>query len=98
MRKDPLRPPGSIVVIYATGTGRTNPPGTDRLIPTTVLPKPLLPVAVQVGGAAAQVLCAGGAPGLISGVLQVNCPCACAGRCRELRTRSPQRREATSRL
>jgi len=64
---------GSIIMIYATGAGQTDPPGTDGLIPTTVLPKPLLPVSVQVGGAAAEILYAGAAPGQISGVLQVNC-------------------------
>ena len=64
---------GSIIVIYATGAGRTDPPGTDGLIPTTLLPQPLLPVSVQIGGAPADILYAGAAPGLISGVLQVNC-------------------------
>ena len=64
---------GSIIVIYATGAGQTDPPGADGLIPTTVLPKPVLPVSVQVGGAAALILYAGAAPDQISGVLQVNC-------------------------
>jgi uncharacterized protein (TIGR03437 family) len=64
---------GSIIVIYATGAGQTDPPGADGLIPATVLPKPVLPVSVQVGGAAALILYAGAAPDQISGVLQVNC-------------------------
>ena len=64
---------GSIIVIYATGAGQTNPPGTDGLIPTAVLPKPLLPVSVQIGGAPAEILYAGAAPGMISGTLQVDC-------------------------
>ena len=64
---------GSIVVLFATGAGQTDPPGTDGLIPTTVLPHPVLPVSVQIGGKSAEVLYAGAAPGLISGVLQVNC-------------------------
>ena len=64
---------GSIIVLYATGAGQTTPPGTDGLVPTTILPSPRLPVSVQVGGVAAEILYAGAAPGLISGVLQVNC-------------------------
>jgi len=64
---------GSIIVLFATGAGQTTPPGTDGLIPTTVLPKPHLPVSVQIGGATAEILYAGAAPGLISGALQVNC-------------------------
>ena len=64
---------GSIIVIYATGAGQTDPPGSDGLIPTVVLPKPLLPVSVQIGGAPAEILYVGAAPDQISGVLQVNC-------------------------
>jgi len=64
---------GSIIVVFATGAGQTSPPGTDGLILTTVLPKPLLPVSVRIGGANAETLYVGGALGLVSGVLQVNC-------------------------
>jgi len=64
---------GTIIVLYATGAGQTNPPGADGLILTTVLPKPLLPVSVQIGEAPADILYAGAAPEMISGVLQVNC-------------------------
>jgi uncharacterized protein (TIGR03437 family) len=64
---------GSIIVIYATGAGQTDPPGIDGLIPAAVLPRPALPVSVQVGGVPAEILYAGAAPGQISGVLQVNC-------------------------
>jgi len=64
---------GSIIVFFATGAGQTNPPGTDGSMPTAVLPKPLLPVSVQIGGDTAEILYAGAAPGEISGMLQVNC-------------------------
>ncbi|MGA2590987.1 MAG: cohesin domain-containing protein [Bryobacteraceae bacterium] len=64
---------GTIIVVYATGAGQTNPPGTDGLIPAAVLPKPVLPVSIQIGGVLAGILYAGAAPGMISGVLQVNC-------------------------
>jgi uncharacterized protein (TIGR03437 family) len=36
------------------------------------LSKPLAPVSVRVGGMEAEVLYAGAAPGLVSGVLQIN--------------------------
>jgi len=63
---------GSIISIFATGAGQTNPPGVDGQVTGTVLPMPLLPVSVQIGGLGANVLYAGAAPELISGVLQVN--------------------------
>ena len=63
---------GSIVSIYATGAGQTTPPGVDGQVTGTVLPTPLLPISVQIGGLDAKVLYAGAAPGLISGVVQVN--------------------------
>jgi uncharacterized protein (TIGR03437 family) len=64
---------GALITMYATGVGQTDPPGTDGLVSSTVLPKPLLPVAVQIGGGDAQIVYAGAAPGMISGILQVNC-------------------------
>jgi len=63
---------GSVIAIFATGAGQTNPPSVDGQITGTVLPKPLLPVSVQIGGLDAEVPYAGAAPGLIAGVLQVN--------------------------
>jgi len=63
---------GSIISIFATGGGQTNPPGVDGQITESVLPSPLLPVTVQIGGLNSNVVYAGAAPGLISGVLQVN--------------------------
>jgi len=59
-------------VFYANGAGQTNPPGIDGLLVTSGLSAPLLPVSVTVGGEPARVLYAGAAPGLVSGVLQVN--------------------------
>lgn len=64
---------GSIVVLYANGAGQTNPGGVDGQVSAAPLPVPVLPVTVTIGGAAAQVLYAGPAPGLVAGVLQVNC-------------------------
>jgi len=65
----------SIVVIYATSEGNTNPLGTTGLrIPAdgSVLKRPQLPLSVTIGGRTAEVLYAGSAPGLISGALQIN--------------------------
>jgi len=64
---------GSIVSIYATGAGQTSPSGVDGKIAVAgSLAMPVLPVTVSIGGEQAEVLYAGDAPGLASGVLQVN--------------------------
>jgi len=63
---------GSIVVLFATGEGQTDPDGADGEIAGDVLPKPRLPVRVRIGGLEAEILYAGAAPGLVAGVLQVN--------------------------
>ena len=66
--------PGSIVSIYATGEGQTTPTGADGVINGTKLPlpKPQLPVTVQINGEPAEVLYAGAAPGQVAGMMQVN--------------------------
>lgn len=64
---------GTIVAFYATGAGQTNPPGVDGQIVGTLLSIPVLPVSVQIDGLDAPVFYAGAAPGLITGILQVNC-------------------------
>jgi uncharacterized protein (TIGR03437 family) len=65
--------PGSIVTLYATGAGQMDVSMTDgRVVVGQPFPRPLLPVGVRIGGRVADVLYAGAAPGLISGVLQVN--------------------------
>lgn len=64
--------PGSIVVLYGTGEGQTDPPGVDGLIASAKLAKPLLPVTVRIGGQNAQILYSGAAPGLVAGVIQIN--------------------------
>jgi len=66
--------PGEIVSIYATGAGPMVPSVADgEIAPLTLpLPKPVLAIRVTMNGLAADVLYAGAAPGLVSGVLQVN--------------------------
>jgi uncharacterized protein (TIGR03437 family) len=62
----------SVLNLYATGEGQTNPPGVDGKIATDVLPKPLLPVSVVVGGKNAILKYAGAAPHFIAGAMQIN--------------------------
>ena len=64
---------GSIITAFATGAGQTDPPGTDGQIVGDTLPRPLLPVSVHIAGLEAKVVYAGAAPGMVAGVLQVNC-------------------------
>jgi len=63
---------GSIISVFATGIGQTDPPGMDGKPAAQPLPVPVLPVTVEIAGANAEILYAGGAPGLVAGVLQVN--------------------------
>ncbi len=63
---------GSVIVLFGTGGGQTNPPSIDGIIPGSVLFMPVLPVSATVGGVNATVLYAGSSPNLVSGVLQFN--------------------------
>jgi uncharacterized protein (TIGR03437 family) len=63
---------GSVVQIFATGGGQTNPPGTDGKFVGLPLPHLILPVAVRIGGLDSSVQYSGGAPGLVAGLVQVN--------------------------
>jgi uncharacterized protein (TIGR03437 family) len=63
---------GSIVVLYGTGAGQTNPAGMDGAVDGKILPKPILPVSVTVDGKSAKVLYAGGAGGAVAGLIQLN--------------------------
>ncbi len=69
---------GDIVVIYMTGEGQTTPAGVSGKVTTVnpsgnpLTPQPLLPVAVLIDGQPAHVVFYGEAPGIVSGVMQVN--------------------------
>ena len=63
---------GSVVVLWGTGEGVTDPPGVDGRPAVDVLPKPLAPVSVTVGGVAATIQYAGAAPGMMPGIFQIN--------------------------
>ncbi len=65
---------GSVIQVFLTGTGQTNPPGVDSEITPLSAPFPALrgDVLVRIAGVEAIVLYAGGAPGLTNGVAQIN--------------------------
>ncbi len=66
-------PVGSFVSVYGTGEGQTTPSGIDGKPGASPAPVPLAhPVTATVGGLSAEVQYAGGAPGLVAGVIQVN--------------------------
>ncbi|HWB84328.1 MAG TPA: SBBP repeat-containing protein [Bryobacteraceae bacterium] len=62
----------SVIVFFATGVGQTDPAGVDGQLTGDMLPKPLLPVSVRIGGQGAEVLSAGGAPGVVSGLIELH--------------------------
>jgi len=66
-------PLGSVVALFATGLGATNPASVDGVV-TSVVNPPLMaqPVTVTIGGQSATVLYQGAAPGLVAGVSQIN--------------------------
>ena len=65
---------GAVAILFGTGEGQTNPACADGAITSLLgpFPVPVAPVSIEVGGKAATVLYAGGAPGLVRGVIQVN--------------------------
>jgi uncharacterized protein (TIGR03437 family) len=62
---------GSIISIFATGEGQTDPPGATGTIADHALPHPSLGVSVSIGGQPADLMYAGAAPG-DAGVMQIN--------------------------
>jgi len=65
-------PIGSVISLYATGEGPTSPAGVDGKPAQVPLPRPLLPVTVTIGGQILNPQYAGGAPGEVAGVMQIN--------------------------
>jgi len=61
---------GSVVTLYATGEGITQPAGADGKSPATSFPKPVLPVTLGVGDYPAQILFAGEASSF-AGLMQI---------------------------
>jgi uncharacterized protein (TIGR03437 family) len=63
--------PGSVISIYCSGCGATNPAGMDGTIATSL--EPLAnPMVVTIGNQVAELLYAGSAPGLVNGAVQIN--------------------------
>ena len=62
---------GTEIQIFATGGGQTSPPSSTGMI-TPSAASLTLPVTATIGGASAQVLYAGSAPGEIAGLIQIN--------------------------
>ena len=63
---------GDWVSIFATGGGVTTPASVDGFVASAPLPAPNAQVSVTMGGVPCQVNFIGAAPGLVSGVLQIN--------------------------
>jgi len=63
---------GDWVTIFATGAGVTTPAGVDGFVASAPLPVPTANVTVTMGGLPCQLNFEGAAPGLVSGVLQIN--------------------------
>jgi uncharacterized protein (TIGR03437 family) len=64
--------PGSVAVLYGTGSGLTMPASVDGLLNSQPYPQPVLPLSVTIDSLPAKILYAGAAPGLVAGVLQIN--------------------------
>lgn len=64
-------PRGSIVVLWATGQGPSDPDWAEDELAADPLPKPRNPVTVTIGGQEGEILYAGAAPGMAA-VMQVN--------------------------
>jgi len=63
---------GSTVAFYLTGEGPTSPTGINGKLATAPVPFPQFGVTATIGGQAAVVTYAGGAPGEVAGLMQVN--------------------------
>jgi len=77
--------PGSVIVFFATGYGRTSPPGVTGKAAQAPYPTPLLSATVSIGDTQADVLYDAEAPGFV-GLLQVNArvPAIGAGKSRSV--------------
>ncbi len=64
--------PGSIVVLYATGLGELKGGVETGAVVGSELPRVNQPVKVLIGGVIAELLYAGGSPGLVNSVTQLN--------------------------
>jgi uncharacterized protein (TIGR03437 family) len=79
-RDNPARA-GSVVAMYGTGLGQLSPAVADGTV-VSAMPYPVAAAkpTATVGGASAEVLYAGAAPGSVAGVNQVNIRLPASGR------------------
>ena len=64
---------GSVVTIWVSGLGFTDPTGVDGLPAPLPLGRPVLPVSIDLGQTEpAEILYVGNAPGVVEGVMQIN--------------------------
>lgn len=63
---------GTVVTLYATGEGQTNPPGVNGKLADGLTPIPVLPVMLFIGGVKADIQYVGGAPGQVAGLLKID--------------------------
>ena len=63
---------GEFISIYATGEGQPLPAGIDGSLAASTPAHPMLPVSVTIGGLPTTVQYAGGAPGQVAGLMQLN--------------------------
>lgn len=61
-----------MVTLWVTGAGPLSPAVIDGAVDAGNLAQPVLLVQAQIGHQVADVLYAGGAPGIVEGVIQVN--------------------------
>jgi uncharacterized protein (TIGR03437 family) len=67
--------PNTVIQVFMTGEGQTIPSGVDgQLTPNDInaLPRPVQPVTATVDNEPCTVFYAGGAPGIVAGLMQVN--------------------------
>ena len=63
---------GDVISLYTTGEGQTTPTGVDGKPAAVPLPQPNLPVSVTIGDQTVKPQYAGGAPGEVAGIMQIN--------------------------
>lgn len=63
---------GQLIVFYGTGAGTFKTPPVDGAVIGAPVPEFLAPLSLKIGGLDAELLYAGPAPGLVSGVFQIN--------------------------
>lgn len=62
---------GSVILLFATGEGPTNPPGEDGAVTGKFLHEPVQTPSLTIGNQPAQIIYAGSVPDYISGVMEV---------------------------